>query len=124
MAAPASEQLTAARAAVDRASQLLLAPTPEQMDRCASLLEDAISDLTTAGGHCDPSAPACKPPNTETLVQARLLESSVGRAKHLLDSAGAFYSNWIRCLAALCAGYTGSGQPASIERSGRLSVRG
>lgn len=120
MPASANERLAAARAAVDDACQLLLSPTPEQMDRCGRQLQSAIAELQA---FCK-SLPACPQPRAETLAQTRSLENSIGRAKRLLKSAGAFYANWLRCLAALCAGYTAQGQPAPLERGGHFLARG
>ena len=119
MSASANERLAAARVAVDEACQLLLSPTPEQMDHCARLLETGVAELRAFRTSINAS-----PPRAEALAETRSLESSIGRAKRLLESAGAFYANWIRCLAALCGGYTNQGQPAPLERGGRLLVKG
>ena len=122
MPATAQERLAAARAAVDQACQLLLAPTPEQMDRCTGLLETAVAELTAFRQVCPVSAQ--RPLPAENLSLARSLAASVARLKRLLESAGAFHANWIRCLAAICAGYTEQGQPATLERGGHLLARG
>lgn len=122
MSASANERLAAARTAVDTACHLLLSPTPEQMDGCAHLLESAVTELRAfrtsiaASQHIDGK--------TEALNETRSLQSSIGRVKQLLENAGAFYANWIRCLAALCGGYTDRGQPAPLERGGRFLVQG
>ena len=121
MPAAAKERLAAARAAVDQACQLLLNPLPEQMDRCTHLLESAVAELNAsrnAGPRLNHHL------KSEELQLARSLQSSIGRANCLLESAAAFYANWIRCLAALCFGYTAQGQPATLERGGHLLVRG
>ncbi len=120
MPAAAQERLAAARAAVDQACQLLLNPLPEQMDRCAHLLESAVAELNAFRN----AGPRLNHHLQSEQLQARSLQSSIGRAKCLLESAAAFYANWIRCLAALCAGYTAQGQPATLERGGHLLVRG
>jgi hypothetical protein len=117
MAATASERLAAVQSAVDRACQLLLSPTPQQLDACARLLETAVSELSALPD----TAPESK---NDARAQARLLKKSIGRADRLLESAAEFYSNWIRFLGALCAGYTGQGQPASVEHDARLLARG
>ena len=119
MTASANERLAAARAAVDDACQLLLSPTAEQMDRCARLLESAVAELRAFRTSINASSPRAELP-----AEARSLQRSIGCAKRLLESAGAFYANWIRCLAALCGGYTNQGQPAPLERGGRLLVKG
>jgi hypothetical protein len=122
MPAAASERLAAARAAVDQVCQLLLSPTPEQMDQCAGLLQTAVGELT---GFRNSAAAATNPQlKTEALTHARSLASSLGQAKRLFESAAAFYENWIRCLAGMCAGYTPHGQPAALDRGARFLARG
>jgi hypothetical protein len=124
----ASERLAAARSAVDRACQLLLSPTPQQMDACSQLIQAAISDLSESPNLEVPSLPAgpqIRPAShPDELHQARLLKASIGRAARLLESAAAFHAGWIRCLGALCAGYTGQGQPAALDRGAHLLARG
>ncbi|HLK48202.1 MAG TPA: hypothetical protein VKT49_08710 [Bryobacteraceae bacterium] len=122
MAATANERLAAARGAVDEACQLLLSPSPEQMDRCARLLETARTELI-AFRQCHTVFQESSA-KTGSLAQARSLESSLHRVKRLLEGAAAFHANWIRCLAAMCAGYTDQGQPAPLQRGGHLLARG
>ena len=132
MRALASERLAAARAHVDGACELLLSPTPQQMDECSRLLQAAISEIIRFCGSNRPALPVSPPatpvssPGSDdaALEQARLLQTSIGRATRLLESAAAFYTNWIRYLSALCGGYTGQGQPAALERGARLLARG
>jgi len=124
MAASASERLASARAAVDRACHLLLSPTPEQMDRCARLFENAISEINefrSPGTLLDPRNAA---PRQEAVAQVRLLNRSLGRAARLLEGAALYHANWIRCLGALSAGYTPQGQPSVVERPVHLLARG
>ena len=119
MPATAHERLAAARAAVDQACQLLLSPTSEQMDHCTGLLETAVAELTAFR-----STSAQRQFPAENISLARSLIDSLARLKRLLESAGAFHANWIRCVSAMCAGYTGKGQPATLERGGHLLARG
>jgi hypothetical protein len=112
----ASERLAAARNAVDDACQLLLSPTPQQLDDCSRLLQSAISEV------CGVREGVRTP--TDALRQVRLLRASIGRAARLLESAASFHAHWIRCLGALCAGYTGQGQPAALDRGARLLAQG
>lgn len=124
MAASASERLAAARTAVERASQLLLSPTPEQMDGSARQLETAISEITefrNCGTLTEPGSVALR---QEAMGQARLLKRSIFRAARLLESAALYHAHWLRCLGALSAGYTPRGQPAAVEHHVRLLARG
>ena len=124
MAASASERLAAARAAVERASQFLLSPTPEQMDGCARQLETAISEITEFHNTVTLTEPGSGAPRQDAIGQARLLKRSIVRAARLLESAALYHANWIRCLGALSGGYTPQGQPAAVERHVRLLARG
>lgn len=124
MAASARERLAAARASVERASQLLLSPTPEQMDGCARQLETAISEITEFRNSGPLTPPGGVAPRQEALGEARLLKRSIVRAARLLESAASYHANWIRCLGALSAGYTPQGQPATVEHHVRLLARG
>ena len=124
MAAPASERLTAARAAVDRACKLLLSPSPQQMDDCGRLLETAILEVRNFYDPNHWGDPVNGTESREALAEARLLKISIDRTARLLQGGAAFYCNWIRCLSALCAGYTGQGEPATLERGARLLARG
>ena len=117
MPATASERLAAAHAAVDHACQLLLSPTPLQLDASAQLLQTAIAELVAVAN----SIPSSQ---SEARAQARLLKRSIDRAARLLESAAGFYSNWIRFVGALCAGYNGEGQPAPLDRGARLLAQG
>jgi len=124
----ASERLATARTAVDRAGQLLLSPTPQQIDACSQLIQAAISEVSELRNLEVPSLPSgsqIRPAShPDELHQARLLKASIGRAARLLESAAAFHAGWIRCLGALCAGYTGQGQPAALDRGAHLLARG
>jgi hypothetical protein len=88
------------------------------MDDCSRLLESAVVELSVLLNH--------QPARFETdpVEQARLLKTSIGRARQLLESAEAFYTNWIRYLGACCAGYTDEGQPGTLDRGARLLARG
>ena len=123
MQATAHERLAAARAAVDQVCQLLLAPTPERMDRCIHLLEAAVGEITACSQPQDPAGGMADLPN-EIGEHGRRLMTSIGRARGLLESANSFYANWIRCFSAICGGYTGQGQPAAIDRGVHLLARG
>ena len=123
MAATASERLAAAGAAVDHVCQLLLSPTPEQMEQCTRVLETAVAEMT-AGRVAARASGAVHRSSRHLEAQGQLLKSSIGEARQLLESANTFYAGWIRCLGALCAGYTEQGRAAAIERGGRLLARG
>jgi hypothetical protein len=51
------------------------------------------------------------------------LRHSIARAGHLLETSSQFYRGWELRLGALCSGYTATGKPAPLARSGRLVVQ-
>lgn len=122
MPASANDRLAAARAAVNRACQLLESPTPERLDRSTSFLETAISELVA---YTRPAPAIVSGPERAAIrEQALFLKSSIRHARRLSEAAAAFHANWFRCLRALCGGYTPQGQPAALNPHGRLLARG
>lgn len=124
MASGSDERLAAAQSAVDQVCQLLTTPALPQMDACTPLLENAAAELSAFHKTIGANSTSGGARNLDALAEARLLSQSIGRAARLLESAAAFHVNWIRFLGAFCAGYTGAGQPAAVERGRRLLARG
>ena len=120
MTPPLSERLTAARAEVDRAGHLLLAPTPEQLDQSTRVLAAAVAAITA----CRDAARRSPTSIPSVAEEARRLQRSILHARRLLDAAAAFHADWVQFLGALCAGYTDRGEAAAIERGSRLCARG
>ena len=112
MATPAGERMAAAQAHTDRVCQMLLSPSPEQLDRCTELLAAAVSEMTVCR---DAAADPIRSRDPEILAETRRLQGSVRLAQRLLSGAAAFHADWIRCLGGLCAGYTVHGEPAAVE---------
>ena len=115
--ASAAEPLMAARSDVKRACDLLVAPTPQALADCQQALEKATDTLRqwhARGEGADRTGRhiACD------------LRAEVRRAGHLLEGLATFYTGWERILGALSGGYTASGNPAPLERDGRLCFRG
>jgi len=110
------ETLRRASANVQQSCEMLRCPTPEVLDRCSALLQTAVRDLI--GSHPEPDGKA------SALGEARQLLKAVRHARVLLDKASAFREAWSRRLAAMTAGYTARGEPASVNHSFRLAVRG
>ena len=114
-------QLADAREKVERACELLLAPSPVALDRCAPLFElaigqmrecrDALAVLQTA----EPAA---------CLRESRRLRLAVGRARLLLENAAEYHQNWMRRLGSLSAGYDRRGEPAAVALGRRVVVKG
>ena len=117
--APGAEQLVKARSEVVRACDLLIAPTPEALQSSQEALRSAVSALTGLGpGTLE------TPVEPDTIAAARGLRADVLRAGRLWQNLASFYRGWERVLGTMSGGYTASGQPAPVSRSGRLSYRG
>ena len=117
----AGARLATVRADTDRVCQMLLHPTPQQLDRCSELLAGAVSQMTACRDAVR-SLPA--DPNGPTRAEAQRLQRSIRRAERLLAGAAEFHSGWIRYLGGHCAGYTAQGEPAAVPRVARLCARG
>jgi hypothetical protein len=117
--APGAERLAAARSEVNRACDLLIAPTPEALNTCQESLERAISALKEFRSQCGDV-----PADSGVKSIARALQAEVLRAGGLLQSLASFYRGWERILGTMSAGYTAAGDPAPVARVGRLCCRG
>jgi hypothetical protein len=115
-----TEQLAAARKETERACDLLLAPSPEALDRCASLLQAAVAQVTASKAAL--ASPAQREPGAT--AEGRRLQAAVRRARRLLEAAAEYHQNWARRIGTMSAGYDGRGEPAAVERGRRLIIRG
>jgi hypothetical protein len=112
-----AEQFAAARAQLDAACSLLLAPTPAAVDQSAALLESAGRRLLDCrDGLSEQHGDA------EVLVQAWSVRRSFQRAARLLENAARFHDNWIGVRGAMTGGYTSRGEPAPVRHPGRLCL--
>ena len=117
--APVAERLIAAHSAMKRACDLLIAPTPQALDGCQAALERAVSSLRQWR-----SQDFGETPDASLRAAAHEMRSEVRRATRLLEGLDTFYSGWNRVLGTLSGGYTAGGDPAPVERHGRLCWRG
>jgi hypothetical protein len=111
------EQFAATRAQLDSACDLLVAPTPETLDRCSVLLESAGREMVEcqswiSSAQGDPAA----------LEAAWRVRRSYERAARLLKGAESFHANWMVIRGTLTGGYTNRGEPAPVRHAGRLCV--
>lgn len=117
--APGGERLVAARSEVNRACDLLIAPTPEALSSCQDALTRAVSELTGFR-----SSGQEVPAGSDVKSMACDLRAEILRASRLLQSLAGFYRGWERILGAMSGGYTSGGDPAPVARIGRLCCRG
>ena len=111
------ERLAATRAQLDAASEQLLAPTADAVDRCSALLESACNRLSdcrvdVAAAQGDPAA----------LKEAWKVRRSFLRASKLLENAARFHENWGAIRGAMTGGYTSRGEPAPLRHTGRVCL--
>jgi hypothetical protein len=118
-AAPGAEQLAIARAEVNRACGLLIAPTPEALQNCQQALTSAVSALTEFREQCRQT-----PTATSASLATRALRNEIHRAGRLLQNLANFYRGWERILGTMSGGYTANGDPAPVSRAGRQSCQG
>lgn len=109
------------RSGVRQARLLITTPSPQTLDRCRPLLEEATAclvrvrdSLNRAGQHREPAL----------LTELTGLEQDVAGLGLLLEHAAGFYSGWIRLRNSLAGGYTAQGKPAEPGPSRRVSVEG
>lgn len=95
---------------LEAACELLIDPTPENLDRSACVLGRVVSGLE-----------ARKP----AAAEAVRLRESVRRASHLLETAAEYHRQWQRILLRLTAsGYTAGGELETPPARGRVSMEG
>jgi plasmid stabilization system protein ParE len=114
-----TERLVVAQSEVRRACDLLVAASPEALERCQEALQHAVTELAGFRSKCRelPGTPAVR-------SLAYGLRAEVLRAGRLLQSLSGFYRGWERILGAMSAGYTATGDPAPVVRHGRFCCRG
>ena len=113
------EQLAAARLALDRAGELLTAPTPQALESCYSVFEATGRQLAEWQPRMAEEAG-----NPDALAEAWRLRRSFLRTGRLLQNAGDFHSNWARLRGAMTGGYTSAGDAAPVLHGHRISLQG
>ncbi len=113
------EQLAEARIELDRAGELLTAPSPEALNRCCSVLEATGRRLAEWQPRLAEQAG-----NADALAEAWRLRRSFQRTERLLQNAGDFHNNWVRLRGAMTGGYTSAGAAAPVLHGPRISLHG
>jgi hypothetical protein len=116
-AATVIEQLTATRAQLDSACELLRAPSADAVERCSVLLEAAAGRMLDfrvqlPGAQGDPQA----------IAEAWNLRRAFLKATKLLENAARFHDNWVAVRDVMTGGYTSRGEPAPFHHSGRVCL--
>jgi hypothetical protein len=112
-------QLRSASEQVQHACDLLLAPTPDALDLCSTLLEGAAGKLAAL----QPALHTGRG-NAEALAEARRLRGAVRCAGALLANAAEYHHRWQACVAVRTSGYGPGGVPGEAAHPARLCVRG
>jgi hypothetical protein len=118
------ERLSEARSQLIEASRLLISPVPESLDRCAQLLETAITSVAACYADLTAKRDALPAPDLAAIEEARQLQHAIGLVKLLLDTALNFHFHWSRRLGVMTGGYTADGEPAAVEHGNRVLGRG
>jgi hypothetical protein len=104
------EHRSVAQRELEAACELLIDPTPENLDRCSCVLGRAVSCL-------EAGRPAAG--------EAARLRESVRRAGRLLETAADYHRQWQRILLRFTAsGYTAGGELDTPPVRGRVSMEG
>jgi hypothetical protein len=114
MIQPALIRVRAATASLRAVREMLLRPTPESLEECGPVLEEAASLLRSIG--------PCDVPDIHPDLDTLRRELNVVSA--LVRQASAFYFNWAQILGAAIGGYTPDGQTMSVPSAGRISMEG
>jgi hypothetical protein len=113
------EQLMSVRQQLDFATGLLVKPSPDALDSCASVLEAAGRQLEewqpTFSQHVGDAA---------ALEEAWRLRRSFVRTSRLLQGASDFHLNRLQLRGAMTGGYTETGESAAILYGHRISLHG
>jgi len=113
------EQVVSARLQVDFAGGLLLKPSPEAMEQCSAMLEEAGRQWA----ECQPEFTGTEV-DTAAVAEAWRLRRSVQRTSRLLEAAAGFHSNWLQIRGTMTGGYTKTGEPAPLLHGRRLCLEG
>jgi hypothetical protein len=117
-------KLVTACSDVDRACELLVAPSPGSLDRCSRVLEAAVHRLAEFQPQLGAPLSSSGIAAAMVLGEAYRLRAAVRRAASLLEGANRFHLNWSRLRDAMTGGYTGRGDPAPVPRGSRISIHG
>jgi hypothetical protein len=123
-----------ARQAREHAAALkshLIAPSAEQVWQAVPELEAAIACLARVANRGSEEAGLGKPEpadaNRQQAAAARELQAlrfELGVIARTASGAAEFYRNWAQILAASASGYQPTGEPASLQPRGTISVEG
>jgi len=113
------EKVVSARQRVDFAGGLLLKPSPQALDQCSAILEEAGRQLA----QWQPEF-TLKKGDAAALAETWQLRRSVHRTARLLQGAAEFHTNWLRTRGAMTGGYTGTGESAPLLHGSRICVEG
>jgi hypothetical protein len=97
------------------ACKLLITPSPENLLRCADLLEGASRGLRPG------NLPAA---DAAALQEMETLRRRVHYAGALLETAAEYHRKWTTLARSMSAGYAAGGQPGEYIAAGSLCLRG
>jgi hypothetical protein len=112
-------QLRSASEQVQHACDLLLAPTPDALDLCSTLLEGAAGKLAAL----QPALHRARG-DAEQLDEARSLRDAVRCAGALLANAAEYHHRWQEWIGIRTSGYGPGGAPGEAAHPARLCLRG
>jgi hypothetical protein len=119
LAADLQARMAGACFALERAGELLVCPSLENLEECRVTLRTAQSALE----ECTPELPG-HAGDPALLAQAIRLRGAVRRAGSLQQTAAEHHRKWFQILRAKLGGYTALGSPPEISGVARVWLQG
>jgi hypothetical protein len=110
-----SGDLRTASTKLAHACELLISPSPANLEICSELLDSAVTELDGI---------AISRSNAEQRRQLTELRNATLRAGALLNSANSFHRGWRSVLGGLMSGYDTAGRPQEPVARGALVLEG
>jgi hypothetical protein len=111
--------LKTARQHVAALRQALLAPSPEEIERCLPGLAEAATCL----GRSEASL-RTETADAQFAADLKNLKLDLNMVSRMIRHSAAFYRGWAGLLGAAAGGYSPDGRPKELSVAGTLSVRG
>lgn len=117
-------KVSIARGHVAALRAALLCPSPDEIARCAGGLVEAAQCLVFVKGLLETGLVEEGLPGEDLGPELDALKNELRSVDKLIEHGAAFNRGWARLLGAATAGYTPSGEAASLSVPGAISVQG
>jgi hypothetical protein len=111
--------LRTARVRNEELRQALVAPAPDEIERCLPGLAEAAASLGWVERRL--GAESAEPGLSQDL---EALQKELRMVSRLIEHGAAFYQGWAKLLGSATGGYTAAGEASPLTAAGTVSVRG